>query len=854
MDELLNDFLVETTEHIDAAGMQLVLFENNPSDKSIIASIFRLLHTIKGTCGFLGLTRLELLTHAAEALISRLREGAHATSEMVSLILQAVDRVKFILNELEAYAREPMGDDNDLITELEAQIARSYRETTESDMASAYDTIAKPVESVMLAAQSQAHGFQANGSPAETSPRRTETIRVAVDVLERVMLLVSELVLTRNQLLDISRRQEDETTKAPLQRLSTLTTDLQDTVVRARMQPMGRLFSSLPRLVRDLSHELGKKLNLVTDGGDTELDRQLIEFIRDPLTHLLRNCADHGIEPTAERIAAGKPEAGTIQVTASHEAGYITIEVSDDGRGLDLARIRTKALMQGLVTPAELAAMSEDQLCRFIFVPSFSTAETVTSISGRGIGMDVVRDNIEEIGGSISLTTTAGKGTRFSIKIPLTLAIAPALIVQVGVHRFALAQHSVVEVVGIGNDSLHMVESIRGSLVLRLRDEVLPLMDLEAMLDLVDENAEELDERRAVVMRVGTHAFSVLVDAVADVQEVVVKPLGASLAHLNVFSGHTILGDGSVVLILDPSGIAAGLGLVQSSDYTVVATVEPPSEPKGVRLILFRAGYGTVKAIPLSLIARIEVVTAASLERSDGMFVMQHRDQLMLLLPVGDVEFADEHPVLVLGVGGETMGLIVEEILDIVEEPLDLEIASTTPGVIGSARIRDTIVEILDVTHFMRIAMPNAFARCFAKRFRVLLVDDKPFFRDMLSPVLGAAGYDVTTVESGHEALNQFAKGNTFDAVITDIEMPDMSGYALASTLTSDPRFAQLPILALAAHAAPAIEQAAAMSGMRGVVGKFDRAALLEALEKVLDKGDLGVQELEARIMGGMAA
>ncbi len=226
----------------------------------------------------------------------------------------------------------------------------------------------------------------------------------------------------------------------------------------------------------------------------------------------------------------------------------------------------------------------------------------------------------------------------------------------------------------------------------------------------------------------------------------------------------------------------------------------------------------------------------------------------MLLLPAGDVEFADEHPVLVLGVGGESMGLIVEEILDIVEEPLDFEIASTTPGVIGSARIRDTIVEILDVTHFMRIAMPNAFARCFAKRFRVLLVDDKPFFRDMLSPVLGAAGYEVTTVESGHEALNLFAKGHTFDAVVTDIEMPDMSGYALAAALTSDPRFAQLPILALAAHAAPAIEQAAAISGMRGVVGKFDRSALLETLEKILDKSDLGGQELEARIMGGIAA
>ncbi len=846
MDELLNDFLVETAEHIDAAGTQLVLFERNPSDKSIIASIFRLLHTIKGTCGFLGLTRLELLTHAAEALISRLREGVPATSEMVSLILEAVDRVKYILNELEAHAREPGGDDADLIESLEAQIARSYTDGSEAEIVSRLEKAARPVPEPIPA--------QAAGTPVEAPSRRTETIRVAVGVLERVMLLVSELVLTRNQLLDLSRRQEDETTKAPLQRLSTLTTDLQDTVMRARMQPMGRLFASLPRLVRDLSLELGKKLNLVTDGGDTELDRQLIELIRDPLTHLLRNCADHGIEPGPERIAAGKPEAGTIQVVAAHEAGYITIEVSDDGRGLDLARIRTKALMQGLATPAELASMPDDELCRFIFVPSFSTADIVTSISGRGIGMDVVRDNIEEIGGSISLTTTAGKGTRFSMKIPLTLAIAPALIVQAGSHRFALPQHSVVEVVGIGDDSQHQVESVRGCLVLRLRDEVLPLLDLEVMLGIADDAAEVVLERRAVVMRVGAHAFGVMVDAVADVQEVVVKPLGASLAHLAVFSGHTILGDGSVVLILDPAGLAAGLGLVQSNDYTVVPAIEAPVAPKGIRLVLFRAGHGSVKAIPLSLIARIEVVATASLERSDDMFVMQHRGQLMLLLPVGNVEFAAEHPVLVLGVGGENMGLIVEEILDIVEEPLDLEIASSTPGVIGSARVRDTIVEILDVAHFMRIARPNAFARAFTKRFQVLLVDDKPFFRDMLSPVLSAAGYQVTTAESGHDALNLFIKGRGFDAVITDLDMPDMSGYALASALAGDPRHAQIPVLALAAHASPAIEQAAAVSGMRGVVGKFDRAALLQALEKILDIRELGGHDLEARIMGGLAA
>ncbi len=296
------------------------------------------------------------------------------------------------------------------------------------------------------------------------------------------MLLVSELVLTRNQLLELTRYQEDAVVKQPLQRLSALTSDLQDAVMRARMQPVGRLFTSLPRLMRELSVELKKKLRLVTEGADTELDRQLIEFIRDPLTHLLRNCADHGIEPPEMRLARGKPEEGTITVTATHEAGYITIDVSDDGRGLDVDRIRQKAIAGGLVSAIEAQQMSDDEICRFIFAPSFSTASVVTSISGRGVGMDVVRDNIESIGGSVSITTTPGKGTRFSLKIPLTLAIAPALIVAAGGHHFALPQHSVIEAVGIDAESQHTLEMVQGSLVLRLRDEVIPVVDLKEVL------------------------------------------------------------------------------------------------------------------------------------------------------------------------------------------------------------------------------------------------------------------------------------------------------------------------------------------------------------------------------------
>ena len=564
MDELLNDFLAETSEHLESASTQLVMFESDPSNSAIVSSIFRLVHTIKGTCGFLGLTRLEALTHAAEAVISRLRDGRAATPEMVSLILAAVDRVKIILAEIEAHAAEPPGDDAALIGELEAQL-----ESLEAfDHAEAGLAVAGPADDPG-AAPRPANAAPSASAAAAGSDRlkRSETIRVDVSSLERIMVLVSELVLTRNQLLEINRKQEDEAVKAPMQRLSSLTSDLQDSVMRARMQPLSRLFARLPRLVRELAVETRKKLALVVDGGDTELDRQLIEVVRDPLTHILRNAADHGIELPADRIMAGKPEHGTIRISASHEAGYISVSIADDGRGLDVERIKAKALARGLVGLADLDDLPPEQVYRFIFLPEFSTAAKVTSISGRGVGLDVVRENIETIGGSIAVTSTFGKGTSFNLKIPLTLAIAPALIVETGHQRYALPQQSVVEAIGFGQGSPHRVERVQGAMVLRLRDKVIPLVDLRDTFKLPHE--ADAQSKLAVVMRFGAHLFAVLVDHVADVQEIVVKPLGASLAHLFMFSGHTILGDGSVVLILDPVGLARSIGLTQTLELGV---------------------------------------------------------------------------------------------------------------------------------------------------------------------------------------------------------------------------------------------------------------------------------------------
>ena len=851
MDDLLNDFLAETSEHLEAASSQLIQFETDPSNSAIVASIFRLVHTIKGTCGFLGLGRLEALTHAAEAVVGLLRDGRSATPELVTLVLSAVDRVKLILNELEQIGVEPAGDDEDLIAALESHLPPS---DTTSDLPADFEFVPQRPAIAPIAATAMA---DRGAGPAERQ-KRSETIRVDVMSLERIMVLVSELVLTRNQLLELTRKQEDEAIKAPMQRLSGLTSDLQDSVMRARMQPLSRLFARLPRLIRELASETHKKLTLVMEGGDTELDRQLIEVVRDPLTHILRNSADHGIELPRERIAAGKPEMGCVRVVASHEAGYIMVAISDDGRGLDLERIKAKAVSRGLVTAADLEQMSTEAIYRFIFVPEFSTATTVTSISGRGVGLDVVRENIETIGGSITVTSTLGKGTSFNLKIPLTLAIAPALIVETGAHRFALPQQSVIEAIGFGEGSSHKVESVQGRLVLRLRDQVIPLVDLREIFDLSPASPTGRDANLAVIMRFGAGTFGIIVDTVADVQEIVVKPLGASLSHLVVFSGHTILGDGSVVLILDPVGIAKTIGLTQALELGVEHVPErfvPPREKS--RLILFRSGGGALKVVPLSLISRIESAASSAIAVSDGQLVMQHRGFLMPLLRIEGKpteETTRDKPVLVLGIGGDSVGLIVDDILDIVEDYLDIEIASSTPGTIGSARIRETVVEIIDISHYVRLARPDSIERGVSQRFTVLLIDDRLFFRDMLAPIMTAAGYRVTSASSARDALFLLSKGASFHAIVTDTDMPEMDGYTLAREIKRDPRNAVLPIIALAAHSAPIIEEAARASGMCGVVGKFDRVGLLAALKACLDTHALGTHRLEERIIREFAA
>jgi two-component system, chemotaxis family, sensor kinase CheA len=908
MDDLLREFLTETSESLDTVDNQLVRFEQEPNNAKILDNIFRLVHTIKGTCGFLGLPRLEALAHAAETLMGKFRDGMPVTGQAVTLILTTIDRVKDILAQLEATEAEPDGNDQDLIGELEAmvergmadmegsvqrvaeaapaapapaepavtqgslvaqtleralrpgevsldELERAFRETSIEvapvhEKAPAYaaavgeEAKAKAAGSAKeaRAASKSAAGKSAGDIEAPEADRiANQSIRVNVDTLEHLMTMVSELVLTRNQLLEISRRNEDTEFKVPLQRLSNVTAELQEGVMKTRMQPIGNAWQKLPRIVRDLSGELGKQIELEMHGADTELDRQVLDLIKDPLTHMVRNSADHGLETPAERAASGKGEQGTIRLSAYHEGGHIIICIADNGRGLNTEKIKAKALSNGLVSEAELEKMSEAQVHKFIFAPGFSTAAAVTSVSGRGVGMDVVRTNIDQIGGTIDIKSVHGEGTSVTIKIPLTLAIVSALIVEAAGDRFAIPQLSVVELVRARANSEHRIERIKDTAVLRLRNKLLPLMHLKKLLKIDDGSSSDPENGFIVVTQVGSQTFGIVVDGVFHTEEIVVKPMSTKLRHIDMFSGNTILGDGAVIMIIDPNGIAKALGAAGASSHEMgdeTAGHHSSSAEQATSLLVFRAGSNQPKAVPLGLVTRLEEIAADKIELSNGRYMVQYRDQLMPLVQMdgANVASSGSQPILVFADDGRSMGLVVDEIIDIVEERLNIEVAGSQSGILGSAVIKGQATEVIDVGHFLPMAFADWFTRKEMKPSAasqsVLLVDDSAFFRNMLAPVLKAAGYRVRVAPSAQEGLTALRSGQSFDVVLTDIEMPDMNGFEFAETIRADNNLHGLPIIGLSSLISPAAIERGRLAGFHDYVAKFDRPGLIAALKE----------------------
>ncbi len=930
MDELVTEFLTETNESLEELDQDLVHLEQSPNDKELLSKIFRLTHTIKGTCGFLGLPRLETVAHHAENVLGLFRDGTlEVTPDYVTVIFESLDRIKYILSEIEENGAEPDGNDNDLIKRLEAIYENSGAGEVDSEAVDMHMEAAMPVfpdvtaeeenpaqeeilvdaadkndelaeeaevaaevhEEVSMADVEDVGGIETeedivepedqsamemsmvveaevenevgNEIGEDTSQKQmvakesavaNQSLRVSVNVIENLMTMVSELVLTRNQLLQILRTHQESDFTAPLQSLNHVVSELQEGVMKTRMQPIGNAWSKLPRIIRDICMDLDKKIDLEMHGNDTELDRQVLELIKDPLTHMVRNSADHGIETPAERKAAGKPATGKIVLNAYHEGGHIIIEISDDGKGLSTERIKNKAIENNLATVAELEDMSLQQIQQFIFRAGFSTAEKVTSVSGRGVGMDVVKTNIEKIGGSIELKSVEGKGSKFLIKIPLTLAIVSALIVEASKERFAIPQLAVKELVKASKSGDNRIEMIKGSPVFRLRDHLLPLVSLSDILGLSAEaegaSKEEEAKQYIVVTQIGTYNFGIIVDRVYDTEEIVVKPVSTILKNIELFSGNTILGDGSVIMILDPTGIAKATGEIEQADTMDMADEEETYKSgmeEIVTLLLFSAGKGAPKAVPLSLVARLENFKVNEIETSNDQMVVQYRGKLMPLVPFKGVsmENVDERPVLVFSDEKSAMGLVVDSIIDIVEEHMEVQTGGHDKGMLGSAIIEGKATDVIDVGYYLRNADSDWYKSSTdpfgdTSKKRVLLVDDSPFFRNMLTPLLTVAGYEVTTLESPLEALKLCEADRRFDVIVSDIEMPEMSGFEFAERIKADSKWQDVPLVALSSHATPQDIDKGREVGFNRYVAKFDRETLLSTLSQTLaeEKGE----------------
>ena len=690
------------------------------------------------------------------------------------------------------------------------ELERAFRETEVEKPAAR--PVARPTPSRPRLAPAAIMPASSRGGCAGARRRRSaednhggvasQSIRVNVDALDHLMTMISELVLTRNQLIEIARRQEDPEYKISLQRLSTVTAELQEAVMRTRMQPIGNAWQKLPRVVRDLSKDLNKPIELLMVGADTELDRQVLDLIKDPLTHMVRNSADHGLEMPEERRRLGKPEKGLIRLSAYHEGGHIIIEITDDGRGLDIDKIRAKALEKRLGTEAELAKMTDAQISRFIFHAGFSTSEKVTSVSGRGVGMDVVRTNIDLIGGSADVRSKRGQGSTFTIKIPLTLAIVPALIVEAAGERFAIPQLAVVELVRIQANSETRVEKIKGAPVLRLRDELLPIVHLSRLLGIkgAAEN-EKVEDGFIAVMQVGHQTFGIVVNAVFHTEEIVIKPMSSMLRQIPMFSGSTILGDGRVILIIDPNGIAqAAAGSIdQGPGSTPTPSARRASRTGRKRSPSCSSAPGPKSPRPCrcrwSPASRKS--SSTKIEHSGGRPVVLYRGSLIPLVhveePRADRPKRKTQPMLVFSENGRTMGLLVDQIVDIVEEKLHIELPSEVPGFLGAAIIGERATEVLDISHFVALAFNDWFERKAethaGHRGRLLLIDDSAFFRDLIHPILAGIGYHVVPCGSLAEARERLAGEDGFDAIVADIDMPQMKAPEFVAEIRADTRF-----------------------------------------------------------------
>ncbi|WP_095012911.1 chemotaxis protein CheA [Tsuneonella mangrovi] len=788
MDDLLADFVAESREMLEALASEMVEWEANPTDRDRLDNIFRFFHTVKGNCGFFDFPRLEALSHAAEDALSDLRTGSRKPDRaLVDAVLAVIDRIALMVDAIDAGKEFPDGGDETLIAAL------------------AGNGTAADGEQVVDLPQTSGEGAGQGGSAAERTSANARSIRLSVDLLDRIMSGISDMTLARNELVRrLDTRTDDDINRA-LSRLSTLLDDVREAITHTRMQRIETLFSAFPRLVRDLSSELGRQVMVELESGDVELDREMVELIRDPLVHVIRNAIDHGIETPAERRAAGKREIGMLTIWARQAGNEIRIGINDDGRGIDTDRLVEKAIAAGVVTADGVADMSEAARLMLVCEPGLSTSDTITSVSGRGVGMDVVHANLARIGGSLEIQSTRGSGTRIVLKVPLTLSIVPSLTVRIGDTRFAIPRSYVDEVVRIRKDDAGRAQVGDRQLV-TVRDRRIPCLPLSEVLDTVD-TSERVPEIMIVIRLVGGNKFALAVDSIHDHEELVIKPLPPLVMDCGYYAGTAQLDDGEMVLMLDVSGVARNSGLdddVERVDGITVEQTERVETARTVPALQFVAMDGCRKVMPMSAVRRLETVGEGAIRASSGEAQVVLDEKIVPLVGLADGKMpAGKVQILrLLDGSGSEVAYAFAEMIGITS--IDGALAhggDTKADVAGVALIDGKPVEVVDCH---AVFADHARDHASATAPVCLLPGDDAWCQDFLRPLVEAAGYRVVDKDDAQKVDLAIAFHGS------DTEVPANAGRSV-----------------ILRHAREAGEDAA------NTIYRYDREALKRALRAV---------------------
>jgi len=945
-EELLAEFLTESNENLASIEQQLMDLEANPENSDLLDGIFRVIHTVKGSCGFLGLAGLQKIAHAGENLLGKIRASKYLVKEdVVSLLLECADGIKALLEGLEAEGSEPDLDYTDLIERLHAAERMvddaSNATSNDGDEANAeadanldwlgeFDDavlqalmaanlwtaqdildagfarlkglenftpadalkilgvakkvlkdapkdevtpekpapvsddvqdnseqltqpkeVSKPVQSTSPAVKEppkpNENAIKSKPTPPKENkqvrPKSAGSIRVDIELLDSLMNQVGELVLTRNRLMQMMMSSGNMAYVRVSRDVDHITEQLQAQLLRTRMQPIQSVWNSIPRIVRDMGKQLNKKIAVVMEGEETELDRTILNALKDPLTHIIRNSCDHGIEMPDVRQASGKPSEGTLKLSASQESGFIVILIEDDGAGIDAGGVKKKAVKMGVLTEEQAEAISDKAVLQLIFHAGLSTAEKVSNLSGRGVGMDVVRTEIEKVGGSVDISSERGKGTTLRIRIPLTLAIISAMIIGCDGHRFAIPQMSVRELLNAPKNSSEW-RLIGGQPFYRLRGKLLPIMRLKEVLEFADDVA---NEGSIVVVDIGDRTYGILVDEIFGAEEIVVKPLGIHFQQTRFYGGCSILGDGVVIPIFDCNELAHLMKLSQEAENLQHLEEEELVSMHELQHTLVFAEGGQRFAIPMALIERLECFPEKNIEHSGSSEVLQYRGDVITVLRwsslIGvsrDIPPEDSVYGLILSDGHKCLCLQVEEVVDILETPLDIKMASDNYLFLGTSVIEGIATEVVDVFEVVKQVDPDWFARNKSAKDegkkvlpKILFVEDATFFRNLVVPVLDALGYEAWVAKDGLEAC-AILEERTPDLILTDLEMPNMDGYGLLDWVRARPEFEAVPVVALTATPIDEIPLETQRK-FHDVLIKFDRQTLTESLQDIMD-------------------